>query len=192
MDLEGFVPWGVDPFSDDRRRRRRRSGRASGGDSSSLSSSEARSWETFDGDSSDYSDVDNLQSEPDDVGPLPARLPVPAFVARGGGDDKAPTKEDNDDEPWTGPRLQSQFRRFAEWVFGPRGVSSLEVLLCGDFSRRGPTSRFNVVLCRRDAQNRRRYRHVQKGELEWQGIFEEYGDSIMACPVGQLMHNDEV
>ncbi|KAK3896511.1 AAA family ATPase, partial [Staphylotrichum tortipilum] len=57
-------------------------------------------------------------------------------------DDPSPEKSEK-------PKLRPEFRQFAEWVFGPHGVHSLQLLVCGNYTNND--SLYQVVLERSTA-----------------------------------------
>ncbi|KAF4453649.1 hypothetical protein F53441_3658 [Fusarium austroafricanum] len=66
---------------------------------------------------------------------------------------------------WKTPPLQQSFRDFANWIFGPEGIKSLE------------------------ARGERRYRAVRQrcGGPEWLDVKSRFGSALEACPVENIV-----
>ncbi|KAK4062576.1 hypothetical protein Purlil1_14210 [Purpureocillium lilacinum] len=66
----------------------------------------------------------------------------------------------------SGRVLRTHFRQFAEWVFGPEGITSMWVVVFGDFSYGGRKPQDNLVLCR-DTAGGTGFRLLQVEDKEW-------------------------
>ena len=82
-------------------------------------------------------------------------------------------------------RLRDEFRRFAEWVFGPQGIASLHIIAFGDFAHGGRATHNNLLLCR-DSHESGSFRLLRENESKWAEIREEYRNMMEACPVEPL------
>ncbi|KAH7173304.1 uncharacterized protein B0J16DRAFT_293380 [Fusarium flagelliforme] len=83
------------------------------------------------------------------------------------------------------PPLQRSFRLFADWIFSPEGVTSLEYIVAGDLSHGSRYAENNVLVCR----ERERYRvigHKDGGE-EWRDVKRRFGRALGACPVENII-----
>jgi hypothetical protein len=89
-----------------------------------------------------------------------------------------------------GPRLRPEFHRFAEWVFGPQGIGSLQLLAVGDFAYSGRIRSLQeetLILCRNTgdgSMSNFRINPVDGSEAE---VLHEYRDALEACPVGPFL-----
>ncbi|KAF9781044.1 hypothetical protein IL306_014524 [Fusarium sp. DS 682] len=89
---------------------------------------------------------------------------------------------------WKTPPLQQSFRNFADWAFGPEGITSLEYIVAGDLSHGKRYSEDNALICRADV-GERRYRAIsqESGGPEWQDIKSRFGSALEACPVENIV-----
>ncbi|KAM5357024.1 hypothetical protein ACJZ2D_016690 [Fusarium nematophilum] len=86
---------------------------------------------------------------------------------------------------WRGPTLRHEFRQFAEWVFGPQGIASLDIVAFGDFAHGGRVTRNNLLLCR-DADGTSNFRLLDEYGREWKEVRDKYRTAMEACPVEPL------
>jgi hypothetical protein len=77
--------------------------------------------------------------------------------------------------------VQTEFRMFAEWVFGPQGVSSLQFLAFGDFV----CGKHNLIL-RRSGDEEVNFRVLEPRSMEESRVVDEYQDVLEACPITTL------
>lgn len=89
------------------------------------------------------------------------------------------------------PSLRPEFRRFAEWVFGPQGVGSLQLIVVGDLAYGDRAPRHNLIIRRSitdgGISDFRVISHDNLvGELE---VLGEYRDALEACPVEPLLED---
>ncbi|KAF4957892.1 hypothetical protein FGADI_2721 [Fusarium gaditjirri] len=89
---------------------------------------------------------------------------------------------------WKTPPLQQSFRDFANWVFGPAGVGSLEYIVAGDLSHGNRYAANNALVCRVVGAERR-YRVVSQelGGPEWRDAKGRFGSALAACPVENIV-----
>ncbi|PTD06571.1 hypothetical protein FCULG_00007181 [Fusarium culmorum] len=85
---------------------------------------------------------------------------------------------------WKTPPLRQSSRDFADWVFGPDGIMSLEYIVAGDLSHGSRYSKCNALICR-SAERGRRYRVISQktGGEEWIDVKSRFGRALEACPV---------
>ncbi|KAF4969838.1 hypothetical protein FSARC_2996 [Fusarium sarcochroum] len=89
---------------------------------------------------------------------------------------------------WKTPPLQHHFRVFADWVFGPEGIRSLEYIAVGDLSRGNRYEKDNALVCRAvEGESRFRVISQRSGGLEWRDIKSRFGNALEACPVENLV-----
>lgn len=89
-------------------------------------------------------------------------------------------------EAWLRHRMRNEFCRFAEWVFGPYGISSLQIMAFGDFAY-GGRSITNNFLFGRNTEGNSHFRLLSEYEPEWKNIRDEYLNALGACPVEPLL-----
>lgn len=82
-------------------------------------------------------------------------------------------------------RLRSGFRTFANWAFSPEGITSLDIIVFGDFAHGGWASADNVLLMR-STVGRSNFRVVFANNGEWKDALDKYHVSMGACPVEHL------
>ncbi|KAF5698704.1 AAA family ATPase [Fusarium mundagurra] len=83
------------------------------------------------------------------------------------------------------PPLQPEFRQFLEWIFGPQGIASLDIVAFGDFAHGGRESTYNLLLSRStDATSN--FRVLDKYRRECEEVRDKYRDALEACPVEPL------
>ncbi|CAH0025784.1 unnamed protein product [Clonostachys rhizophaga] len=123
------------------------------------------------------------------------------FLTEGVGDSLDPyddSKEAEIDET-CGPgemnyALRGEFRDFAEWVFGPDGVHSLQTLVFGDLSHISHTRRFSrdqVVLVRDESESGSgNFKMVDRDEAVFTFNLGGCLDAIEACPKCTLTKTD--
>ncbi|KAH6994617.1 hypothetical protein EDB82DRAFT_576033 [Fusarium venenatum] len=89
---------------------------------------------------------------------------------------------------WKTPPLQQPFRVFADWVFSPEGIKSLEYIVAGDFSHGDRYSESNALIFR-STEGGRRYRVVSQktGGGEWIDVKSRFGRALEACPVENIV-----
>ncbi|KAF5566192.1 hypothetical protein FNAPI_1309 [Fusarium napiforme] len=89
---------------------------------------------------------------------------------------------------WGAPPLQQSFRDFANWVFGPNGIKSLEYVVTGDLSHGNRYAANNALICRA-VGGERRYRVIsqERGGPEWRGVKSRFGSALAACPVENIV-----
>lgn len=83
------------------------------------------------------------------------------------------------------PRLQPEFRQFLEWVFGPQGIASLDIVAFGDFAHGGRDHSNNLLLCR-STNAMGNFRFLNRYEQDWAEVRYTYRDAMEACPVEPL------
>lgn len=88
-------------------------------------------------------------------------------------------------EALSGRKLRDELRLFAEWVFGPQGIASLQVVVFGDFAHGGRKSSHNLLL-RRSTQGRSTFRVYGGSDPELKRVQAEYREVLEACPVEPL------
>ncbi|KAH6845437.1 hypothetical protein B0I37DRAFT_380127 [Chaetomium sp. MPI-CAGE-AT-0009] len=80
------------------------------------------------------------------------------------------------------PGLRLHFRQFAEWVFGPQGVGSLQFLVQGDYSYGGRKLDNRLILCRDAAAGRKsNFRILARRETDVAHL-DKYRAALRACP----------
>ncbi|KID73422.1 ATPase family AAA domain-containing protein 3C [Metarhizium brunneum] len=89
-------------------------------------------------------------------------------------------------EAWLRHRMRNEFCRFAEWVFGPYGISSLQIMAFGDFAY-GGRSITNNFHFGRNTEGNSHFRLLSEYEPEWKNIRDEYLNALGACPVEPLL-----
>ncbi|EKJ68981.1 hypothetical protein FPSE_10825 [Fusarium pseudograminearum CS3096] len=91
-------------------------------------------------------------------------------------------------EEWKTPPLRQSSRDFADWVFGPDGITSLEYIVAGDLSHGSRYSERNALICR-SAEWGRRYRVISQktGGEEWVDVKTRFGRALEACPVENIV-----
>ncbi|KAL6915512.1 hypothetical protein FSST1_007007 [Fusarium sambucinum] len=89
---------------------------------------------------------------------------------------------------WKTPPLLQSFRVFADWVFGPEGVKSLDYIVAGDLSHGNRYSDSNALICR-STEGVRRYRVISQktGGEEWVDVKSRFGRALEACPVENIV-----
>ncbi|KAF5573231.1 hypothetical protein FPANT_12500 [Fusarium pseudoanthophilum] len=89
---------------------------------------------------------------------------------------------------WGTPPLQQSFRDFANWVFGPGGIKSLEYIVTGDLSHGSRYAASNALICRA-VGGERRYRVIsqERGGPEWRDVKSRFGRALAACPVENIV-----
>ncbi|KAH7159137.1 hypothetical protein DER46DRAFT_637777 [Fusarium sp. MPI-SDFR-AT-0072] len=89
---------------------------------------------------------------------------------------------------WKTPPLQQSFRDFANWVFGPEGVRSLEYIVTGDLSRGKRYSDNNALICRAvGGEGRYRVISQERGGMEWRDVQSRFGSALEVCPVENIV-----
>lgn len=85
------------------------------------------------------------------------------------------------------PYLGRDYFRFANWMFGGSGISSLEFLVCGDRHHVIEGSRYRVILRRNDSG--RGWHFLAKGGEEYGKVMADYAGLIRACciPDGDII-----
>lgn len=96
--------------------------------------------------------------------------------------------------------LRTQLEALAAWAFGNDGITSLQVIACGDFAYGGrpPTScgsePADVILCRPEADSEERFRVLDRVNEEVQDeraeIIDMYRDLLKACPHQAVLDSD--
>lgn len=102
------------------------------------------------------------------------------------------------------PQLGTAFARFAQWVFGPDGISSPRLPAYGDFSYDGRFGSKTLLLCRREIPDTwstcdarysnefwfLRFRLMKEGEDRelWELYEREFG-VLAACLTGSLLRD---
>ncbi|KAH8900342.1 hypothetical protein GQ53DRAFT_862345, partial [Thozetella sp. PMI_491] len=81
--------------------------------------------------------------------------------------------------------LRIGFLRFLEWVFGPRGVPSLQVVAFGDFAYGGRGTQ--NVMATRSPERPVHFRLVDESMPEWKEILSENSELFEACPNEPLL-----
>ncbi|KAK6713076.1 hypothetical protein SNK05_007530 [Fusarium graminearum] len=89
---------------------------------------------------------------------------------------------------WKTPPLRQSSRDFADWVFGPDGVTSLEYIVAGDLSHGSRYYERNALICRSTGGGRR-YRVISQkaGGKEWIDAKSRFGRALEACPVENIV-----
>ncbi|KAF4501071.1 AAA family ATPase [Fusarium agapanthi] len=91
----------------------------------------------------------------------------------------------DNNEGCLGPPLQHEFRQFAEWVFGPQGIASLDIVAFGDFAYGGREAMYDLLLSRStDATSN--FRILDRYGRDWEEVPYKYRDAMEACPVEPL------
>ncbi|KAK3299269.1 uncharacterized protein B0H64DRAFT_387927 [Chaetomium fimeti] len=87
------------------------------------------------------------------------------------------------------PGLQPRFRQFAEGVFGPQGIGSLQFLVFGDYSFGGRRHDNRLIFCRDTAADRTsNFRILARNETDVAHL-EEYRAAVRACPTRAFLEN---
>ncbi|PNP59676.1 hypothetical protein FNYG_14886 [Fusarium nygamai] len=89
---------------------------------------------------------------------------------------------------WGTPPLQQSFRDFANWVFGPSGIESLEYIVTGDLSHGNRYAANNALICGA-VGGERRYRVIsqERGGPEWRDVKGRFGSALAACPAENIV-----
>ncbi|KAJ4328089.1 hypothetical protein N0V84_001457 [Fusarium piperis] len=95
---------------------------------------------------------------------------------------------DQDELEWHNPRLRSGFRHFAEWAFGPEGISSLDIIAYGDFAYGGRRVDGNVLLGRQTGGTSH-FRVLNEKAGEWKDALDKYHVAMGTCPAEHLFHS---
>lgn len=82
--------------------------------------------------------------------------------------------------------FQPKFRHFANWVFGPNGIPSVQVVVYGDFANDNRGQRTNIVLCR-SLDEAMAFRSLRFFERDCQEALRPYLEELKACPAGPLL-----
>ncbi|KAM5447010.1 hypothetical protein MaudCBS49596_006190 [Microsporum audouinii] len=80
-------------------------------------------------------------------------------------------------------------KALAQWVFGERGLPSLQLLAYGDFSYNGRYSSANVLFCRQQgshAAGGKTYRHATKDDSFALDLLRQYSHVLQACPSDRM------
>ncbi|KAH6636903.1 hypothetical protein F5144DRAFT_469631, partial [Chaetomium tenue] len=78
--------------------------------------------------------------------------------------------------------LRSEFRDFAEWVFGQHGIGSLQFLVFGDYSFGGRKSDNRLILCRNPMlEKKSNFQILTRSDTDVYHL-DEYRDALRACP----------
>ncbi|KAF2193898.1 hypothetical protein K469DRAFT_549029 [Zopfia rhizophila CBS 207.26] len=84
----------------------------------------------------------------------------------------------------------------AQWVFGPKGLPSLEVIVCGDFFYKGRYAQSNVFLCRNVGLRVREqdmagqtFRHFSRDDLWQRNLLNKYSNILAACPASPFFQD---
>ena len=94
------------------------------------------------------------------------------------------------------PKITDGVHEFAEWIFGPKGIKSTQVVVVGDFSYNGRYEDTNVRLCRSSgatAQSQTKgvsgdfYRHVTSSDRMLWGLLDKYSNVLEACPTDSIL-----
>ncbi|KAI8711451.1 hypothetical protein NCS52_01408500 [Fusarium sp. LHS14.1] len=83
------------------------------------------------------------------------------------------------------PELRNEFRHFAEWAFGPDGISSLDIIAFGDFAYGSRTKGRNVFL-ERNTIGTSNFRILDGQAGKWKDTLDKYQVAMEACPVEHL------
>ncbi|ROT35724.1 hypothetical protein SODALDRAFT_328109 [Sodiomyces alkalinus F11] len=90
------------------------------------------------------------------------------------------------------PVLDRSFLDFMTWLFGPRGVPSLEILAYGDFSCHGRYLADSFMLRRKqstDSQRSWEWHDPTRGRHpNIEGLLEQHAGFLEACPTDTIMH----
>ncbi|KAK3897443.1 AAA family ATPase, partial [Staphylotrichum tortipilum] len=89
-------------------------------------------------------------------------------------DDPSPEKSEE-------PKLRPEFRQFAEWVFGPHGIRSLQLLVCGNYANNNWP--YRVVLERSTGGEGNGLFRDPILRLQRSEAVEAYRDLLGVCPV---------
>jgi len=83
------------------------------------------------------------------------------------------------------PPLQQYFRLFADWIFSPEGIISLEYIVAGDLSHGSRYAENNVLVCRQG----RGYRVIgqKDGGEEWRDVQRRFRRALGVCPVENII-----
>ncbi|RFU79798.1 aaa family atpase [Trichoderma arundinaceum] len=82
--------------------------------------------------------------------------------------------------------LRDEFGQFADWVFGPEGIPSLQSVVFGDFAHGGRVTLHNL-LCHRCVDGGSNYRLIGDYGPEWIEVRDEYRYAMEACPAEPLL-----
>ncbi|OBS25943.1 hypothetical protein FPOA_06476 [Fusarium poae] len=88
---------------------------------------------------------------------------------------------------WKTAPLKKSFRVFADWVFGPEGIKSLEYIVAGDLSHGSRYSDSNALICRSTEGWRYRVISQKTGGEEWVDVKSRFGKALEACPVENIV-----
>lgn len=85
------------------------------------------------------------------------------------------------------------FARHLDWIFGPRGISSLEVVAFGDFAHgRNGWALHNLFVCRQPGKRYRVFDARDKiNRHEWIDTAHKYKSFLESCPIGPLVDSPE-
>ena len=85
----------------------------------------------------------------------------------------------------------------AQWVFGPQGLSKLQLLAYGDFSKDGRYAKRSFLFCRNDAEISRstfprrkasNFRLVKEQDwVFWDDVITPIEHLLKACPVDEFL-----
>ncbi len=91
--------------------------------------------------------------------------------------------EDHDIDPYAlyQVRLPRKALQFAQWVFSPQGIRSLDVVAFGDFAYGGHMEWNNHILVR-DATAKHHWRHLRPQGREWEEVVDRHGSALRFCP----------
>lgn len=82
--------------------------------------------------------------------------------------------------------FRDKFYQFLKWVFGPDGISSLQIVLFGDFAYGGRIGQKNVLLCR-DPGSDNHFRVTNAVDAEWIEVRNGYRSAIEASPTEPIL-----
>jgi hypothetical protein len=77
--------------------------------------------------------------------------------------------------------FRPEFHRFADWIFGPDGIASVQIVVYGDFAYSRHDHPSNVAL-RRYAGERMKFEIITPSTPEWNETLSGYYDALGACP----------
>lgn len=77
--------------------------------------------------------------------------------------------------------LQPRFREFAEWVFGPNGLPTVQFIVYGDFAYDGRG--FQNLMLRKSLGGDAAFQVLSEFDTSWEDVIHLYGSSLGACPV---------
>lgn len=95
---------------------------------------------------------------------------------------------DDDELAPPGTYLRNEFRHFAQWAFGPEGISSLDIIAYGDFAHGGRLSSDSVLLKRQTGRTSH-FRVLAAMGWEWKDALDQYHVEMGACPSEQLFRS---